>query len=202
MEVASSRRGEARQGLAGQGKARRGKEEAWLGMAWQGVAGQGEEKARKQPERSSDMDEETKVERFPFDTAILQPGTILTEEWCRNHLPGKTHTEHAFRMLMLKKQIEEETRNSGAPVVARIFKRNQIKILPHDEGDQYIQERCVSHLHSYAKDTVRRLHQVQVDKLSPEQRAKRDRDIAIHAMKLQAMRGADRVTVQKAIGAS
>ncbi len=213
--------GVAWSGVAWQGRAQRGEEEACVrpggerpGRARQdkeaarrcgarrGGARQGKEKARKQQTRSSYMDEETKVERFPFDTAILQPGTILTEEWCRNHLPGKVHTGHTFRMLALKKQIEEETRNAGAPVVARIFKCNQIKILPHDEGDQYIQDRCVSHLHSYAKDTVRRLHQVQVDKLSPEQKAKRDRDIAIHAMKLQAMRGADRVTVQKAICAS
>jgi len=194
--------GGAWRGMAGLGEARQDKEAARRCGARRGGARQGKEKARKQQTRSSYMDEETKVERFPFDTAILQPGTILTEEWCRNHLPGKVHTGHTFRMLALKKQIEEETRNAGAPVVARIFKCNQIKILPHDEGDQYIQDRCVSHLHSYAKDTVRRLHQVQVDKLSPEQKAKRDRDIAIHAMKLQAMRGADRVTVQKAICAS
>ncbi len=142
---------------------------------------------------------ETKTERYPFDVAILQPGAVLTEDWCLSHLPGKPTTKQAFRMLALKQEIEKETRLAGVPVVARIYKGTQIRILPHDEGDQHIQDRCVSHLYGYAKDVNRRLHQVQVTGLSQEQKTRRDRDIAIHALRLQSIRGVDAKTVLKAL---
>ena len=117
----------------------------------------------------------------------LVKGDSLTAEQCVKLLGMRVEDpRYSLVLLGLSKRIEDTLGELGKPAVVRC-EANGIRVLLDDEAAVYVLQRFLTHQAGLGRSHKRALI-VDRGQLTPEQRAEHERNVAMMAFKVQAIR--------------
>lgn len=129
----------------------------------------------------------------PYDIAEVKEG-ILSRVFVAQAIIGLGHrSDDRFGLLHLKQHLEKALENDGRPSIVKI-KGETLEVLPPADGDHHMANEGHRALRLYASTHMRRLTRVQAHRLTDEQRAERDRGLALSALRLQAIGSAGKLS--------